>query len=576
MKDLSIILPLYQYDNIDILQGVLTLSISIAIYSRKSKFTGKGESIENQIELCRQYIERHFLSEGPVDILVYEDEGFSGKNTARPQFKRMLQDAKKRKFSVLICYRLDRISRNVGDFAIMIEDLHLMGIDFVSIRESFDTSSPMGRAMMYIASVFAQLERETIAERIRDNMYELSKTGRWLGGTTPTGYSSISMEKVTVEGKIHKAYALKLIPEEAQVVLLIYDKFLETGSLTQTEVYLTQNNYRTKNNKYFSRFSIKSILANPVYMIADAEAYQFILDKNMDLFSEEKDFDGKRGIMAYNKTLQREGKAHKARDIKEWVVTVGKHEGIISGYQWVMVQKRLEQNKSKAYKKPRSNVALLSGLLVCGECGNYMRPKLTRQRLQTGERSYDYLCLLKEKSNGKCCSMVNPKGNLIDYEISQMLGNLQQDSETFLDQLEQHKRILLDEKKVQNAEIEQVKKLIQENEKERNVLVNTLAKCSESSAEQYIIKRIEEYHEKGLKLKDQLEQLQFHSAKGELSMEDYHELAKKVMSFSYSFHQASIEKKRHVVSSIVSRVVWEKSQLHIYLTKSEPLCEDSK
>ena len=95
--------------------------------------------------------------------------------------------AKERKIRAIVVYRLDRISRNISDFSSLIEELGRLGIDFVSIRESFDTSSPMGRAMMYIASVFSQLERETIAERIRDNMHELAKTGRWLGGTTPHG-----------------------------------------------------------------------------------------------------------------------------------------------------------------------------------------------------------------------------------------------------------------------------------------------------------------------------------------------------------------------------------------------------
>lgn len=107
-------------------------------------------------------------------------------------------------------YRLDRISRNIGDFAKLIEDLGDRHIDFISIREQFDTSSPMGRAMMYIASVFSHLERETIAERIRDNMHELSKTGRWLSGTN----ASESLSSVTVDGKVKKACKLKHIPEE--------------------------------------------------------------------------------------------------------------------------------------------------------------------------------------------------------------------------------------------------------------------------------------------------------------------------------------------------------------------------
>ena len=165
------------------------------IYSRKSKFTGKGESIENQIELCRQYIAMHFGDDAAENALVYEDEGFSGGNLERPQFKKMMKDSQKIEFAAIVVYRLDRISRNIGDFAKLIEDLGDRHIDFISIREQFDTSSPMGRAMMYIASVFSQLERETIAERIRDNMHELSKTGRWLGGTTPTGYASESESK---------------------------------------------------------------------------------------------------------------------------------------------------------------------------------------------------------------------------------------------------------------------------------------------------------------------------------------------------------------------------------------------
>ena len=155
------------------------------IYSRKSKFTGKGESIENQIELCKRYINLNF---GEEEILIYEDEGFSGGNLDRPNFRKMIRDSYTMNFTAIVVYRLDRISRNIGDFAKLIEDLGSRNISFISIKEQFDTSSPMGRAMMYIASVFSQLERETIAERIRDNMHELAKTGRWLGGITPTGY----------------------------------------------------------------------------------------------------------------------------------------------------------------------------------------------------------------------------------------------------------------------------------------------------------------------------------------------------------------------------------------------------
>ena len=150
----------------------------IAIYSRKSRFTGKGESIGNQVELCKEYVRAHFGDAALDRIIVYEDEGYSGGNLNRPDFKKMMEDAGKRRFKAIIVYRLDRISRNVSDFSSLIEDLNSYNISFICIKEEFDTSKPMGKAMMYIASVFAQLERETIAERVRDNMLMLARTGR--------------------------------------------------------------------------------------------------------------------------------------------------------------------------------------------------------------------------------------------------------------------------------------------------------------------------------------------------------------------------------------------------------------
>ena len=188
-----------------------------AIYSRKSKFTGKGDSIENQIQLCMDYSK----SIGIKEFLVYEDEGFSGGNIDRPQFKKMMQDAKDKKFDCLVCYRLDRISRNVSDFSTLIEKLNKLEISFISIKEQFDTSTPMGRAMMFISSVFAQLERETIAERIKDNMYELARSGRWLGGKTPHGFTSKKISFLDENLKERSMYQLEVNDEQMEIVKLI-------------------------------------------------------------------------------------------------------------------------------------------------------------------------------------------------------------------------------------------------------------------------------------------------------------------------------------------------------------------
>ena len=188
--------------------------MNIAIYSRKSKFTGKGDSIGNQVEMCKEHIYKYIDSQNTACICVYEDEGFSAKNLDRPQFKTMMQDHKTNKFDYIIVYRLDRISRSVSDFSALVQKFENDGTKFICIKEQFDTSTPMGKSMMYIASVFAQLERETIAERVRDNLMMLARTGRWLGGTTPTGYSSEKLEIIDLSGKNRSQYILKEEPRE--------------------------------------------------------------------------------------------------------------------------------------------------------------------------------------------------------------------------------------------------------------------------------------------------------------------------------------------------------------------------
>ncbi len=307
--------------------------IIVAIYSRKSKSTDQGESIDTQINLCKEYIKRIY-GDVEVEIVIYnEGEGFSGGDSERKKFNQLIRDAKKKKYNVLICYRLDRVARSVADFSDLIEELNNNQISFISVKEQFDTSTPMGRAMMYIASVFAQLEREIGAERIKDNMRELAKSGRWLGGTTPTGYESEGYELLhikevneenEVERKIKKAYMLKQIEEEIIIINLIFKKFLELKSQTSLETFLLNNDIKTKNGKIFTRFTLRCILTNPVYAKNDIDMYNYFIDRGVEIFSRKEDFDGQYGIMAYNKTKQQKHKANIKNDITDWIVAVRK------------------------------------------------------------------------------------------------------------------------------------------------------------------------------------------------------------------------------------------------------------
>ena len=477
----------------------------------------------------------------------------------------MMADARERKFSAIVCYRLDRISRNIGDFAKLIEELDGLQIAFVSIKEQFDTSSPMGRAMMYISSVFSQLERETIAERIRDNMHELSKTGRWLGGMSPTGYISESMENVTVDGKIKKACRLKLVPEEAEIVRQIFAKFLETNSLTKTETYFIQNETKTKNGRRFTRFAFRNILTNPVYMIADKIAFRYLKENNADLFADEKEFDGSHGVMAYNRTIQKPGRANQTRPIEEWIVSVGKHVGLISGNDWIKVQACLAQNRSKSFHKPRSNTALLSGLLFCSNCRDYMRPKLTKRLNAGGEQIYTYLCETKEKSRSQLCKMKNPNGNMLDKAICEEIKKLGEDSSEFVRQLELGKQKLMGNREEYDAELERLCKSLVENERGIDALVESLKRASGTAAEAYVIKQIEEQHEKGEALRRRIGELESLTASHALSDMEFDIIRQMLSSFRDTLDRMSVEQKRAALRSFVKKVVWDGENVHVYL-----------
>lgn len=541
----------------------------IAIYSRKSKFTGKGESIENQIGMCKKYIETHYGTDSLDNVRIYEDEGFSGGTLNRPQFKTMIQDARDGKISAVIVYRLDRISRNIGDFSNLINDLQKMEISFVSITESFDTDSPMGRAMMYVSSVFSQLERETIAERIRDNMHELSKTGRWLGGTTPTGYASESITNVTIDGKKKKACQLKLLPDEAKIIELIYAKFLETESLSQTETYLLQHGYVTKNNKSFSRFAIKNILLNPVYMIADQDAYNYLVENEVDLFSEKECFNGENGIMAYNRTIQKAGKTNKLRDKKEWIVSVGKHSGIISGNVWVKTQKLLERNRSKAYPSAKSNVALLSGILFCGNCGDYMRPKVARGTFRDGNPNYYYLCTTKEKSKLLLCNMKNPNGNLLDQLVIDEIKKLAENSHDFIKQLEKGRQIISGECLDYSERSTQLNQKISENLQSIESLTTALAGVVGSPAEKHIINQIEKLDEQTQSLKEQLAELEQLNSKHALYDMEFDIIKDMIGSLKNTIDQMPLAQKRSAIRTIIKKIVWDGENAHIYLFSAD-------
>ncbi|WP_297422681.1 recombinase family protein [Clostridium sp.] len=532
-----------------------------AIYSRKSKFTGKGESIENQVQMCKDYANLNLRDKVIDEFIIYEDEGFSGGNTNRPEFQRMMNDAENKKFDILICYRLDRISRNVADFSTTLQILQQYNIDFVSIREQFDTSSPMGRAMIYIASVFAQLERETIAERIKDNMLALARTGRWLGGVPPLGYKSTPLKYVDEDMKEHSMSKLTAVPEELKLVKLIFDKYLETKSLYGVESYLLENHFRTKRGSDFSKSNLRWILTNPVYVKATDKVFDYLSSLGVATCGEP---DGMHGLLRYNKQqtkLNKNGKIYRVnRDESEWIAACSSHKGIILDEDWIEAQKILANNKDKSITSARSHNAILTGIIRCASCGSPMQ--ITYGHVSTdGSKNAFYVCTMKKRSKGSRCSGKNVPVKDIDPaildEIKKLSGNKEKLIQELLNKTKKNLSTNILSKK------ENLTDLINSKKKQIDGLMEKLA--LDDDIADIIISKVKSLKKEIIELNNQLTNLnneEDSSTELQISLE----FLKILLDKCSVIDSLSQDDQRELIRGLVSKITWNSETNEVIMT----------
>lgn len=535
------------------------------VYSRKSVATGKGESVENQVEMCRQYIRSKFPDDTGTEVAIYEDEGFSAKNTDRPQFQQMLRDIRRLKPDFVVCYRLDRISRNVSDFSALIEDLNRRGISFICIKEEFDTSKPMGKAMMYIASVFAQLERETIAERVRDNMLMLARTGRWLGGATPTGYTSEKVEEFVLDGKIKTSCQLKGDPEELSVVNLIFETFLELHSISGVSKCLIRREIKSRGGKYYSLPGIKEILQNPVYCVADRDAYRYFTAKHSDVCFAEKDCSKEYGLLAYNKRDYKKGRAPR-QPMAQWIIAMGKHKGIVPGKKWAAVQKILADNipTGKKPAKIHNGYSLLSGLIYCGECGGRMFAK-HRSGKNASQEAFDYICSNKLRGGTRLCRCQNISGSQADGAVCLALADHMTESPGFGKGLEKLKRGL--QAAARESPVKELESSIQKCAAETERLIRTLSQGDFSAAFlQQVSLRIESLQDEQARLTAQKEAAEKNAGENPDREAKISAMAEGLSSLKSCFSTLTVPEKQSFIRSCIEKIVWDEGGLHVFLS----------
>ena len=325
-----------------------------AVYTRQSLDKKDSISIETQIDECTSRA-------GNATYKIYSDKGYSGKNTNRPAFKEMMEDIKSGVIDKVIVYKLDRISRNVVDFVQMHETFAKYGASFISCKEGFDSSTQLGRLLMMMLISFAQFERESIQQRVKDSYYSRGSKGFYMGGTIPYGFRK---EKFKMDGI--NTSQLVVSEEEAKIIIELYERYALTDiSLGKLSADLNNRKIKSSNGVAWDSGKISRMLRNPLYVRADADIYIYYQHKKCNMSNPIEDYIGTNGCYIYGK---REANERKYTNVEDHHVTLAPHEGLIDSDIWLTVQYKLDSN-TQIRNSGTGKHTFLTGLLKCRKCG---------------------------------------------------------------------------------------------------------------------------------------------------------------------------------------------------------------
>ena len=338
-----------------------------AIYTRVSTDT-QAEKEFSSCEAQEEKIRSFIRSQNNWKIFkIYSDPGYTGANLNRPALHELLEDIKQGNIDIVLVYKIDRLTRSPKDFYYLMEIFEKYKVDFISITERFDTSTPAGRLLRNIMLTFAQFERELASERTKDKMLERAKRGLWNGGLVPYGYKRENKKLV-------------INPKEAEVVRLIYETYITSGSLSKVYEELKARNIKNRDNKHFTKSHIEHILRNIVYI----------------------------GKVKYS------GKVYQ-----------GIHQPIISEELFNLAQ---ELHKKKVRKLRVYKDFIFGGLITCKECGSKMTPCFTNKRKEGKlKRYYYYRCTSTLKRDWESCSTKQVNAERLERYILESLERISLD-----------------------------------------------------------------------------------------------------------------------------------------------------
>lgn len=468
--------------------------IRVGIYIRVSTLEQAEEG--HSIGVQKEKLQAYCLARGWDIFFTYTDPGFSGSNMERPALQRMFADISSGHLNMVLVYKLDRLSRSQRDTLYMIEDIFLKNnVDFVSMTENFDTSTPLGRAMIGILSVFAQLEREQIKERMAMGNVARAASGLWRGGSgAPIGYDYIDGHLVINE-------------YEALQIRTIFELFLAGNTFHGIQAELQQHGYTNKYGSWKNTSIISNILRNTTYI----------------------------------------GKVRYAGNEYD-----GQHPTIISMEIWKATQIRLNEvlrGLSDHQKSPFKATKLLSGFIWCGDCGaRYFFHNCVKKN-KDGSRTYYnyYQCYTraghKTMRRAAHCSGKNWKQDDLD--------NLVVDEITRLSFSRENIEGIIKEKRgshTSNKRILTISNRLEELERQLNKIMDlyTLGNIPLETISQKADVITKEQNS----LQEELNQLE--PEKPKLSVDEAFEIASHVESV---FHSGTMDEKRVLINSLIDRII---------------------
>lgn len=494
--------------------------MAIALYGRKSIERENSISCETQLEYCKAMIK---IDERNEKIMTFVDNGYSGGNTNREGFQKMMRLIKSGKITKVIVYRLDRISRSLSDFVSILNTFKEYNVKFVSSQEAFDTSSPYGDLIVKILAVFAEFERNSIIARVTQAYEHRSEMGFYMGGRRPYGFT---LEPITINNVETKRLSPK--HDEIEQIKYIYESYsIENITLGKLLKNLVNDNMMPLSGGMWTTSKLSTILKNPIYVKADNRIYTYFQKNNTQIVSPPESFDGVHGLQLYGRT-KHDSANNDWSDIKAVVMT---HKGVIDSDVWIKCQQKLSKNK-QIRNAVSNKSSWLGGKIICKKCGRTMTT--TKGKTGNGTIRIYFNCI--GKSHYRDCT-----GSCTTIYAQSLEDMVYEEIRKKLDSLKDYKIV---KQNTSFAPLNELKNKLKSIELEENKLTDILLKSEVNSDLLNIL------NTKANKLKKDKDDI----LKKIKQLQNNEITTKKTFNLSKKWKTASFEEKRGVCSILIDKI----------------------